>query len=267
MAEYKKYFEKDPALTRRFQVVQVDEPDEEKAILMMRGIVSPLEKHHQVVILDEAIEAAVRLSHRYIPARQLPDKSVSLLDTASARVAISQHATPPAVEDTRRRISALETERRDHRARRARSASTRGSAAEQDREEPGRGAGHAGRARGALGEGARAGRAVSWRCAKTLREAGMAVDLQPTGDAPDRAAGPGGACWRSCGSLQAELAEHQGENPLILPSVDQQAVASVVADWTGIPVGRMVRNEAQAVLNLAEHAGAAGWSARTTGST
>jgi type VI secretion system protein VasG len=109
-AEYKRYFEKDPALTRRFQVVQVDEPDEEKAIAMMRGIASPLEQHHRVQILDEAIEAAVRLSHRYIPARQLPDKSVGLLDTAAARVAISQHAVPPAVEDCRRRISALETE-------------------------------------------------------------------------------------------------------------------------------------------------------------
>src|SRR3954471_17424610 len=109
-AEYKKYFEKDPALTRRFQVVQIDEPDEEKAILMMRGIVSPLEKHHKVVILDEAIEAAVRLSHRYIPARQLPDKSVSLLDTASARVAISQHAVPAQLEDCRRTIDALNTE-------------------------------------------------------------------------------------------------------------------------------------------------------------
>ena len=109
-AEYKKYFEKDPALTRRFQVVQVDEPDETKAILMMRGIASPLEKHHRVQILDEAIEAAVRLSHRYIPARQLPDKSVSLLDTAAARVAVSQHAVPAEVDDCRRRIQALETE-------------------------------------------------------------------------------------------------------------------------------------------------------------
>jgi type VI secretion system protein VasG len=109
-AEYKKYIEKDPALTRRFQVVQVDEPDEHKAILMMRGIASMLEKHHRVQVLDEAIEAAVKLSHRYIPARQLPDKAVSLLDTACARVAISQHATPAEVEDSRRRIEALETE-------------------------------------------------------------------------------------------------------------------------------------------------------------
>src|SRR5579863_6287052 len=109
-AEYKKHIEKDPALTRRFQVVQVDEPSETKAILMMRGIASPLERHHRVQILDEAIEAAVRLSHRYITARQLPDKSLSLLDTAAARVAVSQHAVPPEVDDCRKRIDALQTE-------------------------------------------------------------------------------------------------------------------------------------------------------------
>ena len=108
--EYKKYIEKDPALTRRFQPVQVEEPGEAKAILMMRGVASTLEAHHKVQLLDEALEAAVKLSHRYIPARQLPDKSVSLLDTACARVAISQHAVPPQVEDSRRRIEALTTE-------------------------------------------------------------------------------------------------------------------------------------------------------------
>ena len=110
-AEYKKYIEKDPALTRRFQSVQVDEPDEAKAILMMRGVASTMEKHHQVQILDEALEAAVKLSHRYIPARQLPDKSVSLLDTACARVAVSQHAVPAGVDDLRRRIQSREMER------------------------------------------------------------------------------------------------------------------------------------------------------------
>ncbi len=109
-AEYKKYIEKDPALTRRFQVVQVDEPDIPKAILMMRGIASMLEKHHKVQVLDEGIEAAVTLSARYIPARQLPDKSVSLLDTACARVAVSQHAVPAQVDDSQRRIEALTTE-------------------------------------------------------------------------------------------------------------------------------------------------------------
>src|SRR5690606_36475225 len=109
-AEYKKHIEKDPALTRRFQSVTVDEPDEPKAILMMRGVASTMEKHHQVQILDEALEAAVKLSHRYIPARQLPDKSVSLLDTACARVAVSLHATPAEVDDCRKRIEALEVE-------------------------------------------------------------------------------------------------------------------------------------------------------------
>src|SRR5512144_1772986 len=109
-AEYKKYIEKDPALTRRFQVVQVAEPSEDKALLMVRGVASTLETHHRVQVLDEALEAAVRLSHRYIPARQLPDKAVSLLDTACARVDISQHAVPPAVEDCRRRIDALTIE-------------------------------------------------------------------------------------------------------------------------------------------------------------
>src|SRR5690606_18970613 len=109
-AEYKKYIEKDPALTRRFQVVKIEEPGEAKGIQMMRGVVSVMEKHHRVQILDEALEAAVRLSHRYIPDRQLPDKAVSLLDTACARVAVSHHATPAAVEDSQRRIEALRTE-------------------------------------------------------------------------------------------------------------------------------------------------------------
>src|SRR5437764_6467041 len=109
-AEYKKHIEKDPALTRRFQNVQVDEPDEARAILMMRGVASTMEKHHKVQILDEALEAAVKLSHRYIPGRQLPDKSVSLIDTACARVAVSLHATPAEVDDSRKRIEALETE-------------------------------------------------------------------------------------------------------------------------------------------------------------
>ena len=109
-AEYKKYIEKDPALTRRFQSIQVDEPSEAKALLMMRGVATTMENHHKVQILDEALESAVKLSHRYIPARQLPDKAVSLLDTASARVAVSLHATPAEVDDSRKRIAGLETE-------------------------------------------------------------------------------------------------------------------------------------------------------------
>ncbi|HEX9781836.1 MAG TPA: AAA family ATPase, partial [Opitutaceae bacterium] len=108
--EYKKYIEKDLALTRRFQVVKIEEPDEAKCIRMMRAVVAPFENHHRIQILDEAIEAAVRLSHRYIAERQLPDKAVSLIDTASARVAVSQHAVPAAVDDCRRRIQMLDTE-------------------------------------------------------------------------------------------------------------------------------------------------------------
>ena len=271
-AEYKKYFEKDPALTRRFQVVQVDEPGEEKAILMMRGIVSALEKHHRVAILDEAIEAAVRLSHRYIPARQLPDKSVSLLDTAAARVAVSQHAVPPEVDDCRRRIQALETELEiigretaigiDAEAREA--SAQAAVAAERER---------------LVGLEARWGsekalvdKVLALRA--SLREGAAPVDApadasagagtgaKPTDASAAVAESPSampiadrGAMLAELKTLQAELATQQGETPLILPSVDEQAVAAVVGDWTGIPVGRMVKNEVQAVLDLARTLG------------
>jgi type VI secretion system protein VasG len=241
-AEYKKYFEKDPALTRRFQVVQVDEPSEAKAILMMRGIASPLEKHHRVQILDEAIEAAVRLSHRYIPARQLPDKSVSLLDTAAARVAISQHAVPAEVDDSRRRIQSLETELQIIGREQAigidigeRETSVQASLTSE-------------RARLEVLEGrwneerGLVDRLLALRAA--LRDGTQAVDGAAP---PDRA-----AQVEELRKLQAELAAYQGENPLILPSVDAQAIASVVGDWTGIPVGRMVKNEVAAVLKLAD---------------
>ena len=234
-AEYKKYFEKDPALTRRFQVVQVDEPDEEKAIGMMRGIAGALEKHHKVLLLDEAIEASVRLSHRYIPARQLPDKSVSLLDTAAARVAISQHAVPAAVEDVRRRISLLETEQGIIGREAAVGIATGGRAAKVV-------------AALETAHAELAGLEARWQTEKGLVDRLLALrdELRQAGESLDA---PGHLAELT--ALQAELAAHQGENPLILPSVDQQAVAAVVGDWTGIPVGRMVRNEAEAVLNLA----------------
>ena len=242
-AEYKKYFEKDPALTRRFQVVQVDEPSEEKAILMMRGIAAPLEKHHRVQILDEAIEAAVRLSHRYIPARQLPDKSVSLLDTAAARVAVSQHAVPPAVDDCRRRIQGLETELQiigretaigiDAIGRDATAVAS--LATERDR--------LVGLEARWEAEKALVDRLLALRA--TLRGEGHPVD-DPAAEATERA-----ATLIELKTIQTALATHQGETPLILPSVDAQAVAAVVGDWTGIPVGRMVKDEVQAVLNLA----------------
>jgi type VI secretion system protein VasG len=233
-AEYKKYFEKDPALTRRFQVVQVDEPSEEKAILMMRGIASPLEKHHRVQILDEAIEAAVRLSHRYIPARQLPDKSVSLLDTAAARVAVSQHAVPPEVDDCRRRIQALETEQEIIAREAAIGIDTESRAASVE-------ADLATERERIIGLEAR------WAEEKSMVDKllELRAKLRDEPDSPDRP-----ATRAELTELQGKLTTHQGDSPLILPSVDAQAVAAVVGDWTGIPVGRMVKNEVQAVLNL-----------------
>ncbi|HUC63868.1 MAG TPA: type VI secretion system ATPase TssH [Stellaceae bacterium] len=246
-AEYKKHIEKDPALTRRFQVVQIDEPTEAKAILMMRGLASILEKHHRVQILDEALEAAVRLSRRYIPARQLPDKSVSLLDTACARVAISQQAVPAEVEDSRRRVEALETELQiiarekaigipaDARDKDARQS----LAAERDR----------------LG-----GLEARWSNERGLvdRLLRTRAELRGEGGTVEDASAPDGSprgreqLLARLRELQGELAALQGETPLILPTVDQQAIATVVQDWTGIPVGRMVKDEIQTVLGLAE---------------
>jgi type VI secretion system protein VasG len=247
-AEYKKYIEKDPALTRRFQVVQVPEPDEHKAILMLRGVATVLEKHHRAQLLDEAIEAAVKLSHRYIPARQLPDKAVSLLDTACARVAVSQHATPADVEDCRRRIEALEIE-----------------SGIIDREAA------VGVAIGDRGTGVAARLAVErerlavlevrWKEEKTIVDRILALRATLRGgDQPVDAAVPAGepdraALLAELAIEQDKLAALQGDAPLIMPSVDAQAVASVVADWTGIPVGRMVKNELETVLRLGESLG------------
>ena len=251
-AEYKKYIEKDPALTRRFQTVKIDEPAEDKALLMMRGIVTALEKHHRVQILDEALEAAVKLAHRYIPDRQLPDKAVSLLDTACARVGVSHHATPAEVEDCQRRLEALQTELEII----AREAAIGVDTVDRER-----------RARGSLEtEAARlATLQATWKREKTLvdeilalrarlREGGAtAVGATAGAAAIVGAAGTAGAAadLDRLKELQHQLAQEQGEQPLVLPSVDEQAVASVVADWTGIPVGRMVKDEVATVLALA----------------
>ncbi len=239
-AEYKKYIEKDPALTRRFQTVQVEEPDEKKAILMLRGVATVLEKHHQIQLLDEAIEAAVKLSHRYIPARQLPDKAVSLLDTACARVAVSQHAMPAEVEDCKRRIESLEIEQGiiGREAQVGVHIGDRGTLVEEKLAAE----------RSRLGELEARWTQEKDVVAKILElRAKLRGDGQPAdaGGSPDR-----DALLAEMHAAQAKLAELQGDAPLILPSVDAQAVASVVADWTGIPVGRMVKNELEAVLRL-----------------
>jgi type VI secretion system protein VasG len=256
-AEYKKYIEKDPALTRRFQTVKIEEPDEAKAILMMRGIVSAMEKHHRVQVLDTAIEACVKLAHRYIADRQLPDKAVSLLDTACARVAVSHHATPPEVEDCQRRIEALTTEE-EIIAREAaigidtvnRAKTVAQSLAHENE--------RLGELRGA------------WAHEKQLVDEILALRAklrEGTGQADGATAKPAAApaatlsatdqqeALTKLKALQAELATVQGERPLVLPSVDEQAVGSVVADWTGIPVGRMVKDEVATVLNLASTLG------------
>ncbi|WP_431146952.1 type VI secretion system ATPase TssH [Pseudomonas alvandae] len=247
-AEYKKHIEKDPALTRRFQVVQVAEPSEDKALLMMRGVASTMEKHHQVQILDEALEASVKLSHRYIPARQLPDKSVSLLDTACARVAISLHAVPAEVDDSRRRIEALETElqiiAREHAigvaigSRQTHSESLLSAERERLAELESRWA----------EEKTLVDELLETRA--TLRERVGVVDSEDSSEASDNESHE---LREKLVDLQQRLTALQGENPLILPTVDYQAVASVVADWTGIPVGRMARNELETVLNLDQH--------------
>jgi len=262
-AEYKKHIEKDPALTRRFQVVKVDEPSEEKAVLMMRGVASTMEKHHQVQILDEALEASVKLSHRYIPARQLPDKSVSLLDTAAARVAISQHAVPASLDDSRKRIQALETELRIISKEKSVGVDT------LDRET---------RANESLQEETQreAGLVKQWEEERTIVT--QILDLRAalrTGSQPVEGTGSDledsaqiqatdeqevqsetvsteerEAQLNQLHELQDALAVLQGEDPLILPTVDEQSVAAVVQDWTGVPVGRMVKNEIDTVLNL-----------------
>ena len=262
-AEYKKYIEKDPALTRRFQVVQVGEPSEEKAILMLRGVASVLEKHHRVALLDEAIEAAVRLAHRYIPARQLPDKAVSLLDTACARVAVSQHATPPELEDCQRRLEALQVEREII----GREEAIGIDATERRK-----------RTMKAIDEEQTRLALLQARHAKEKTVVDRILDLRaklrapvpvpvsapassekpPTDGAAASPAEPGlspaerEALLAELAPLQTELRELQGDSPLILPTVDEQAVASVVQDWTGVPVGRMVKNEVEAVLKLAD---------------
>lgn len=243
-AEYKKHIEKDPALTRRFQVVQVAEPSEDKALLMMRGVASTMEKHHQVQILDEALEAAVKLSHRYIPARQLPDKSVSLLDTACARVAISLHAVPAEVDDSRRRIEALQVELQII----ARESAIGVDTAQRQT-----------KVEASLSEERQRLTELEsrWAEEKALVDELLATRAQlreHVGVVDQEIDVQGSHALREqLIDLQQRLSALQGESPLILPTVDYQAVASVVADWTGIPVGRMARNEIETVLNLDSH--------------
>lgn len=250
-AEYKRYFEKDPALTRRFQVVKVEEPDELAATKMMRGVAAKLEQHHGVRILDDAVRDSVRLSHRYIPARQLPDKSVSVLDTACARVGIGRSATPAQVEDLRRVIDAYDTEigilereaalGRDHGARLAVLAAEKGAAADRLK-------------------------AVEARWRQELELVDRIIELRdrleqavkPRSGPEDASAEASSAPPDVAGLRQdldarrLELRTLQGESPLVQYEVDGQTIAEVIGGWTGIPVGRMMADEIQTVLGLAQ---------------
>ncbi|MBC7911120.1 MAG: AAA family ATPase, partial [Pyrinomonadaceae bacterium] len=305
-AEYKKYFEKDAALARRFQVVKVEEPDEEKAISMMRGLTEMMELHHKVRVLDEAVVESVKLSHRYISGRQLPDKSVSVLDTACARVAIGQGATPSSVEDSQRRIDRLATEMgalerevvtgtdHDERIQELKAAKTEEETRlaglkeqwEKERalierirdirtqlEEHAKGKAAAAAGGAASGNGAGGDKATAAPATATAEAAAGAAQAAPAGVAG--AAQPGTAADTASPSSEAgaaapapaidvealraelsklndELAELQGENPLMQATVNAQTIAEVISGWTGIPVGKMLTDEINAVLALHE---------------
>jgi len=253
-AEYKKYFEKDAALARRFQVVKVEEPEETRAVIMMRGLTGMLEKHHGVRILDEAVEASVHLSARYIPGRQLPDKSVSLLDTACARVAIGQSATPPAIEDTTREIDNLTVEigilereratgarhdeRLDDRVRLLAEAEARLASLKTRWDQE----------KAIVTEIHDLRNKIEERHAARPRAANATGD----GDAAAPAADGTGALQEQLDDRTAALRASQGENPLIQVCVDAQTVAEVIAGWTGIPIGKMLADEINTVMKLHE---------------
>jgi type VI secretion system protein VasG len=301
-AEYKKHIEKDPALTRRFQVVKIAEPSLDNAVRMMRAIAPAMEQHHKVLILDEALEAAVKLSSRYLTDRQLPDKSVSLLDTASARVATALHAVPAELEDCRRTIQSLETERRIiERERdvgvetgdRAETVETLMAEAEARRAElekrwqaeravitqildlrarlhPAKTdeIGETDETESAAAEDESAKQSDLPEPEKSDREAveaatasgGERVEIDTGPAAVTAQAGePSGPVvddaerqklWDQLKQLNDELETLQGDRPLLHPAVSEQSVASVLADWTGIPVGRMVKDEIRAILDL-----------------
>jgi type VI secretion system protein VasG len=256
-SEYKKYFEKDAALARRFQVVKVEEPSEEQCATMLRGIVTSLEKHHDLRILDEAVHATVKLSHRYLAGRQLPDKAVSVLDTACARLALGQNATPPAIEDALRRLDDLAVQQRilereaavgsNHQERLALIAEQQAAITDQleqlqSRWEKERG----------LVEQIREMR-------RELENMALSASSMPASqNGGSSAAHPAVAVavsTETLAALESELQGLQGENPLMRVCVDMQTVSEVISGWTGIPVGKMVRDEIASVLDLDQQLG------------
>ena len=236
-AEYRNYFEKDPALTRRFQPISVDEPSVEVACTMMRGLLGPMEAHHKVRIADAAVEAAVKLSARYLPSRQLPDKAVSLLDTACARVAVSQSSVPARIADLRAEIAACETEITAREA-----ARDLGEGDEARRTDT--------RARADAARKALAELEQAYECEKRLVEQILSLRrslADKAGDDFDE-----DAIRAELTGAMDQLGLIRADDRMIWPHVDEQAVASVISDWTGIPAGRMVADELQAVLGLSD---------------
>jgi type VI secretion system protein VasG len=253
-AEYRQYFEKDPALTRRFQPVQIDEPSIDKSCFMLRGILAPMEKHHKVRISDAAVRAAVELSARYIPARQLPDKAVSLLDTACARVAISQTTSPAAIEDLKVEIGAAAKQRAALEADRELGSANETEIAELT-------------AKITAVEERLAAKQAKLDREKALIEEVLELRAKLRPATEDKAPGAATAAVDadpapvpvSAEEMQARLteitAEVDGISPddrMVYAHVDEQAVATVVSAWTGIPVGRMVKDEIESILTLAD---------------
>ncbi len=240
-AEYRQYFEKDPALTRRFQPIQVGEPDLDRCCDMLRGIIGQMEKHHKVRISEDALVGAVQLSRRYIPARQLPDKAVSLLDTASARVAISQATTPAAIEDLRARIAARKMEKDLLEKEADLGAINRSRVATVDKQIE--------EASAKLTE-----LEGYWQSEKVLLDSimEMRLSLAETRKAATEGGDTGAVTEieTALGKAMSELDAIPAEFRMLYPHVDAQSVASVVSDWTGIPVGRMVKDELEAILRL-----------------
>ncbi|MGD0566984.1 MAG: type VI secretion system ATPase TssH [Candidatus Sulfotelmatobacter sp.] len=285
-SEYKKYFEKDPALARRFQVVKVEEPIETQCMTMMRGIVPSLEQHHKVRILDEGLTAAVHLSHRYLAGRQLPDKAVSVLDTACARLALGQSATPPAIEDSVRQIDDLAVQQRilereaavgtDHRERLEEIAQKKSEVEaslaalrtrfDQERELVTRIRDLRAQLEGIVkpqglsvagnGNGSTAPSAVPGAAAGIADASAVAAPVA-TATAVEEPPKPVDlAALRSdLAKAEEELAALQGETPMIRVAVDAQIVGEVISAWTGIPVGKMMKDEISTVLSLPAYLG------------
>ncbi|MFY2819470.1 type VI secretion system ATPase TssH [Achromobacter xylosoxidans] len=247
-SEYKKYFEKDAALARRFQVVKVEEPSETLAASMLRGMAPLMEQHFGVRILDEAIVAAARLSHRYISGRQLPDKAVGVLDTACARVALGRSATPALIDDARHRLARQETERAALRREAAAGAAQSARLRELDEEMD------AIRQQLADAEARLAQESELVRQIHALREeleaAGQEPEPETTGKRRAGKAAEPTPAQAQLAELQQQLRALQGEAPLVPAYVDAQVIAEIVSAWTGIPLGRMVNDEIRTVLEL-----------------